>query len=313
MRVLLVGATGVVGRPLLPRLLADGHQVYATTSRQARTGELATAGAEPVVLDVLNADATREAVARIRPEVIVHQATALSGLGNNPRKFPAYFAVTNRLRTEGTANLLVAAEAIGGARLVAQSYCGWPYAPEDGPVKDEDAPLNPDPPAGLRTTLEAIVTLERLVTDSPDGVVLRYGGFYGPGTSMVSGGPQVEAIRKRRLPLIGDGAGVTSFIHVDDAAAATTAAVTTGSGIYNIVDDEPARFAEWVPELARVLGAKPPWRIPLWLARPLAGDAAVYLMTRSRGGSNTRAKRDLAWTPAHPTWRAGFRAELTRQ
>ncbi|MGH3713366.1 MAG: NAD-dependent epimerase/dehydratase family protein [Micromonosporaceae bacterium] len=311
MRVLLVGATGVVGRPMIPLLLGDGHRVIATTTKPSNTNELAALGAEPVVMDVLDAAATRAVVAEHRPEVIVHQATALSGLGNSPRKLGAYFAVTNRLRTEGTRNLLAAAQAIGGARLIAQSFCGWPYAPQGGPVHDETAPLNPDPPAALRDTLAAITTLERLTTES-GGTVLRYGGLYGPGTSLAWGGPQVEAIRKRRFPLVGDAAGVTSFVHVADAAAATAAAVNTpgATGIYNVVDDEPAPSGEWVPYLAELLGAKRPWRIPAGLARILAGDAAVYLMTRTRGGRNDKAKRELGWSPAYPSWRDGFRAEL---
>ncbi|MGH3735612.1 MAG: NAD-dependent epimerase/dehydratase family protein [Micromonosporaceae bacterium] len=304
MRVLLVGATGVVGRPLLPLLLAGGHQVYATTTRTGRTAELAAAGAEPVLLDVLDAETTSAAVRRIRPDAIVHQATALSALGNNPRKFGTYFALTNRLRIEGTANLLAAADAIGGARLVAQSFCGWPYAPEAGPVKDEDAPLHPDPPAGLRETLEAIRTLERLA--GRDGVVLRYGALYGPGTSLAPGGAQYEAVRKRAFPLLGPGSGVTSFVHVADAAAAAVAALTAGSGIYNIVDDEPAPVSEWLPALAARVGGKPPLRLPGWLARLVAGDAAYYLMNHARGGTNARAKRELGFRPGYPSWRDGF-------
>lgn len=300
----------MLGRQLVPLLVEAGHEVLASTTSKAKADTLASAGAHPVILDVLDADATRAAVLDARPDAIVHQATALSTLGNNPRKFGAYFALTNRLRTEGTANLLAAAEAIGGVRFVAQSFCGWPFEPVGGSVKDEGAPLNPDPPAALRETLDAIRRLEQLVTGSPDGVVLRYGALYGPGTSLAEGGAQIRAIRRRGLPLIGDGAGVTSFVHVADAAAATVAALTEGSGVYNVVDDEPARFDEWLPYVAEVLGAKRPLRVPVWLARILAGEAAVFLMTRTRGGSNARAKGELSWKPEHASWRSGFRAEL---
>jgi len=310
MRVLLVGATGVVGRQLVPLLLANEHEVVATATEESKTAALGSTGAHPVVLDLLDAEATRAAVQHSRPDAIVHQATALSALGNNPRKFATYFARTNRLRTEGTANLLAAAESIGGARLIAQSFCGWPFAPVGGPVKDETAPLNPAPPAALHGTLEAIRRLEQLVTESDNGVVLRYGLLYGPGTSLAADGPQITAIRKRRLPLVGNGDGVASYTHVADAATATVAALTHGDGVYNIVDDEPAAFREWLPHVADLLGAKRPRRIPVWLARIAAGQAAVYLLTQSRGGSNARAKNDLSWVPSFATWRDGFRAEL---
>lgn len=299
MRVLLVGATGAVGRPLLPLLLADNHQVYGTSTRTGALSALAEAGAEPVRLDILDAAATAEAVARIRPDVIVHLATALSGLGNNPRKIGAYFAVTNRLRTEGTANLIAAGDAIGGVRLVAQSFAGWPHGTAYA-----------DMPKALRPVLEAILTLERLVTGA-GGTVLRYGGLYGPGTSLAPGGAQWEAISKRRFPLIGDASGVFSLVHTADAASATARAVASGvPGIFDVVDDEPARFADLVPYLARLTGAKPPRRIPVWLARLAAGEAGVFLMTRTSGESNARTRRELDWEPAYPNWRDGLRSTL---
>ena len=312
MRILVIGATGVVGRQLVPMLVDEGHEVTATTTTTSKAGGLAAAGAVPLVMDVLDAAATEAALAAARPEVVVYQATALSAVGANMRKFDRYFAVTNRLRTEGTANLLAAVRKIGGARVIAQSFGASGYPPEGPPAQDESAGFNPKPPAAMAGIFAAIRRLEELVTATPDHVVLRYGGFYGPGTALDRHSPQVDAVRRRLLPIIGDGSGVASYLHVEDAASATVAALNVGQGIYNIVDDEPAAFRDWLPYVADVLGAGPPRHLPVWLARILAGDAAVYLMTQARGGSNARAKAELGWKPAYPDWRAGFRAALSK-
>jgi nucleoside-diphosphate-sugar epimerase len=253
------------------------------------------------------------AVANARPDVIVHEMTSLSD-ANNLRRMARSFAATNRLRTEGVNNLLAAAKQADTQRIVAQSFCGWPYAREGGPVKSEDDPLDPEPPRELRRTLEAISYLEKAVTSSSgiEGVVLRYGAFYGPDTGLFDG-PMIEQLRRRRVPLIGDANGWWSFLHIDDAAAATAIAIERGAaGIYNIVDDEPAPVREWLPALAAMLGAKPPWRVPKWLARIAAGEHIVTMMTEARAGSNARAKRDLAWQPKRPSWRQGF-AEVLLQ
>lgn len=311
MRILVIGATGVVGRQLVPMLVDGGHEVTATTTTVAKGGGLAAAGAEPLVMDVLDAAATEAALVATRPEVVVYQATALSAMGANMRKFDRYFAVTNRLRTEGTANLLAAVRKIGGARVIAQSFGASGYPPGGPPAQDERAGFDPKPPAAMAGIFAAIRRLEELVTATPDNVVLRYGGFYGPGTTLDRHSPQVEAIRRRRLPIVGDGGGVVSYLHVEDAATATVAALDTGQGIYNVVDDEPAAFRDWLPHVADVLGVGPPRHLPVWLARIVAGDAAVYLTTQARGGSNARAKAELGWEPSYPDWRAGFRVALS--
>lgn len=311
MRILVIGATGVVGRQLVPMLVDEGHEVTATTTAVSKAGGLAAAGAKPLVMDVLDAAATEAALVATRPEVVVYQATALSVIGANMRKFDRYFAVTNRLRTEGTANLLAAVRKIGGARVIAQSFGASVYPPGGPPAQDESAGFNPKPPAAMAGIFAAIRRLEELVTATPDNVVLRYGGFYGPGTALDRHSPQIEAIRRRRLPIVGDGGGVVSYLQVEDAATATVAALDTGQGIYNVVDDEPAAFRDWLPHVADVLGAGPPRHLPAWLARIVAGDAAVYLTTQARGGSNARAKAELGWKPSYPDWRAGFRVALS--
>ena len=306
-KVLVVGATGVVGRQLLPQLVAAGHQVVAT-SRSVADGVDG-----PVTwrrLDLLDADAVRRLVAEERPDAIIHQATALSRIGNNLRRFDHYFETTNRLRTAGTATLIEAAEAYGRPRLIVQSFCGWPAAAVGGPVKTEEDPLDPDPPKQVRRTLAAIKDLERQVSGYANGVVLRYGGLYGPGTSLNPGGPQFEAVRRGWLPQVGDGAGVWSFVHTVDAAAAAVAALDRGRGTYNIVDDEPAPVAVWLPELSRLLGAPTPRRVPVWLGWLIGGDALVRMMTQLRGSSNAKAKAELGWVPRFPSWRQGFAAEL---
>jgi nucleoside-diphosphate-sugar epimerase len=307
MRVLVAGATGAIGRQLVPRLVAAGHEVHGMTrygSKQAMLDEL---GAVPVVADALDPDQVAEAVGRARPDVIVHQLTALAGVGMRNLKRAA--ALTNRLRTEGTDHLLSAGQAVGVQRFVAQSI--GLYARTGGPVKSEEDPLDPAPPGRLREGAAGIRHLEEAVLGArwTEGIVLRYGGFYGPGTNMAPGGELSEMVRKRRFPLVGDGGGVWSFIHVADAAEATVAAVEHGSrGVYNVVDDDPAPVAEWLPALARTLGAKKPLRVPRLVVRLFAGEAGVVMMTDVRGASNAKAKRELAWRPAYPSWREGFAA-----
>ena len=300
MRVLVAGATGAIGTRLVPLLVERGHEVIGSSRSPERADRLRALGAEPVALDLLDATSVQEAVAAARPDAIVHQATALTGL-RDFRNFDRSFAVTNRLRTEGTDALLVAAHESGVSRFVAQSFAGWPSAREGGPVKSEEDPLDPHPVPSTRATHAAIRHVERAVTEA-GGVVLRYGGFYGSPEDA-----QLEAARKRRFPIVGDGGGVWSFVHLEDAAAATALALERGAtGIYNVVDDDPAPVREWLPALAEAIGAKPPRQIPRWLARVMAGEAAVALMTESRGASNAKAKRELGWTLRYPSWRQGF-------
>jgi nucleoside-diphosphate-sugar epimerase len=308
MHVFIAGAAGAVGRSLIPTLVADGHTVTGTTRSDSKAEALRALGARPVVMDGLDRASVLDAVAAAEPDAIVHQMSALSGNLDlrNPDKA---FAMTNRLRTEGTEHLLAAAEASGVRRIVAQSYAGWPYARTGDAPKREDDPLDPDPPRGLRETHAAIRRLEALVTGA-GGVVLRYGGFYGPGTGLSADGEQLEMVRARKFPLIGDGGGVWSFAHTEDVATATLAALVRGGDgeIYNVCDDDPAPVREWLPALARSLGAKPPRRVPAWLARIVASPGAVALMTEARGASNAKAKAELDWTPAWPSWREGFAA-----
>ena len=308
MRIFVAGATGVIGKRLVPLLRANGHEVVGTTRSPGKVDDLRALGAEPRLLDVLDAVAVGKAVSEARPDVVVHQATALSDLGSL-RNLDEAFADTNRLRTEGTDNLLAAAQAAGAEKFVAQSFAGWPYAKEGSLVKDEEAPLDPSPPANAEQSMAAIRHLEKAVAgaEALAGIVLRYGGFYGPGTSLFEGGEHVAAIRKRAFPLVGSSAGMWSFVHIDDAAAATLAAIERGGrGIYNVVDDEPAPASEWLPYLAERLGAKQPRHVPEWLGRLVAGEQVVSMMTEARGASNAKAKRELGWTLVHPTWREGF-------
>ena len=309
MKVLVAGATGALGKQLVPRLGRDGHEVVAMTRSASKTEALRRMGATAVVADALDPDQVARAVAEAEPEVIVHQLTALSG-SIDIRHFDRTFAETNRLRTVGTDHLLAAGRAAGVRRFIAQSYAGWPFARTGGPVKTEDDPLDPSPPDAMRDTLEAIRHVEQVVTSAEgiEGIVLRYGGFYGPGTSLApEGGEQVEMLRERKFPVVGDGAGVWSFIHIEDAAEATVAAVTRGRpGIYNIVDDDPAPVAEWLPAAASALGAPAPRHVPRWLGRIVAGEAATVMMTEIRGASNAKAKRELGWQPRHASWREGF-------
>jgi len=263
-------------------------------------------GAEPAIADALDPDAVGAAVSKAQPEVIVHQLTALGG-SLDLRHFDREFAQTNRLRTEGTDILLSAARAVGARRFVAQSFAGWPAERTGGPIKTEDDPLDTDPPEAVRATLEAILYVERAVMSAApiEGIALRYGGFYGPGTSLEvdpPGGEHVESIRGRKFPVVGNGEGVWSFVHIEDAAEATAIAIERGApGIYNVVDDNPAAVRDWLPEAARELGAKRPMRVPRWLGRLLAGEAATVMMTEIRGASNAKAKRELGWVPRHPS------------
>jgi nucleoside-diphosphate-sugar epimerase len=308
MDVLVAGAAGAIGRRLVPQLVVRGHRVVATTRSPVRLGELRAMGAEAVVMDGLDARAVGEVVARAAPEVVVHQMTALNGV-RNLRRFDRQFAATNALRTSGTDHLLTAAAAAGARRFVVQSYTGWPNLRAGGPVKTEEDPLDPDPPAAQRETLQAIRYLERAVLDSPrlEPVVLRYGSFYGPGASEEF----VAMVRKRKLPVAGAGAGVWSFIHIDDAAAATVLALERDvAGTFNIVDDEPAQVSQWLPFLAQAIGAKPPHRVPTWLARLAGGEVGVSLLTQVRGASNAKARQELGWQPRWLTWRDGFRHGL---
>ena len=310
MRVFVTGATGALGSRLLPMLLRAAHSVVAVTHTPAKSRELRTMGVEPVVADGLDVSAIRAAVRNAKPDVIVHEMTALRG--GDLRRFDRTFALSNRLRTEGLDHLLAAAKEVGARRVIAQSYCGWPYARSGGHVKTEEDPLDPQPPAQMRRSLAAIRYLETRLREvsNIEGVGLRYGTFYGPGTGLLD--PTViDQLQHRRFPLIGGGTGWWSLVHVDDAAAATAIAVERGNaGVYNIVDDEPAPVAEWLPTLAASVGAKPPLRVPKWLALPLAGRHLVTMMTEGRAGSNAKAKRVLGWQPAYPSWRTGFGAAL---
>ena len=311
MRIFVAGATGAVGRRLVPLLVGQGHDVTGLTRTPAKAGLLRECGAEPVVADALDRAAVHAAVAAARPDVIVHQLTDLKG-ALDLRKFDRAFAASNRLRTAGTDNLLAAARASGVKRIIAQSFCGWPYARAGGSVKTEDAPLDDTPPRGQRDTLDAIRHLEQAVTATPGitGVVLRYGGFYGPGTGVFDPAT-IGEIRRRRMPVIGGGTAWWSFLHIDDAAEAAALAVERGEGIYNIVDDDPAPVHDWLDALAAMLGARRPLRIPAWLGRLAAGEPVVAMMTQSRAGSNAKARRALGWSPRHPSWRQGF-AEIIR-
>jgi nucleoside-diphosphate-sugar epimerase len=309
MRIFVAGATGAIGKRLVPLLVAEGHEVTGMTRSPEKADWIRSVGADPVVADGLDEQAVGEAVAHARPEVIVHQMTAIGSL--DMRHFERSFEQTNRLRTRGTDILLSAAHAVGARRFVAQSFAPWAYAREGGPVKTEEDRVDSTPPRQIRTTLEAIKYLEGAVTGAHgiEGLALRYAGFYGPGTSMAPGGEQYEAIQKRRFPIVGDGDAVWSLIHIDDAATATAAAIERGApGIYNVADDEPATVAEFVPILAEAIGAKPPRHVPVWLARLLAGELGVKAMTELRGVSNAKAKRELGWQPRYASWRQGFRA-----
>ncbi len=307
MKVFVAGATGAIGRQLVPRLVAAGHEVTGMTRSESKQALLRELGAVPVVADALDPDQVADAVGRARPDVIVHQLTALAGM---QRYTEREAAPTNRVRTEGTDHLLSAGQAVGVQRFVAQGVAGFgAYGRSGTLVKSEEDPLDPAPVKEMRETLGALKHLEQAVLGAEwtEGIVLRYGVFYGPGTTLAPGEEQFELIRKRKFPVVGDGGGVWSFIHIADAAEATVAAIEHGSrGVYNVVDDEPAPVAEWLPVLAQELGAKKPRRVPRFVGRLFAGEPGVVMMTEIRGASNAKAKRELAWRPAHPSWRQGL-------
>jgi nucleoside-diphosphate-sugar epimerase len=299
----------------VPLLVSSGHSVVGLTRTPAKTAIIHALGAEAVVADGLDARAISATVTAARPDVIVHEMTDLKGAADL-RNFNRVFAASNRLRTEGTDNLMAAAKACGVRRLVAQSFCGWPYARTGSPIKSEADPLDRDPPKELRPTLAAIRYLESTVTRSfeVEGIVLRYGAFYGEDTGLLDAS-FADQVRRRRAPLIGDGNAWWSFVHIDDAAQATAIAIERGKAgnIYNIVDDDPARVREWLPALARMLGAKPPFNVPTWIPRFLGAEHLVTMMTQGRAGSNAKAKLELGWRPAHPSWRRGFAEVVARQ
>jgi nucleoside-diphosphate-sugar epimerase len=299
MRVFVAGASGAIGTRLVPQLIDRGHEVIGTFRSPGKAEHLRALGAEAIVLDLLDAGAVRTAVLDVKPDAIIHQATALAD-ARFGRNLDRTFAPTNRLRTVGTDALLAAAGEAGVRRFIAQSFANYRYAREGGPVKTENDPLDPAPPPTTRETSGAMRHLDQAVIDA-GGIALRYGGFYGATNDGL-----VNPVRKRRFPIIGDGGGILSWVHLDDAAAATVLALEQdGAGIYNIVDDEPAPMCEWLPVLANALGAKPPRHIPLWLAR-LVGGKDIVLLTEARGASNAKAKRELGWTPRYPSWRLGF-------
>jgi len=331
MRIFVAGGTGAVGRYLVPKLVHAGHDVVALARSSDKGRVLDRAGARPVVADAFDREALRRAIVDAEPEVVIHQLTALS----RPIDFKTFdddFALTNRLRTETLDTMLDAAREVGARRFIAQSFCGWPFARSGGPMKTERDPLDPDPPPTFRDTLEAIRHLESAVGGGaagwgagpprgdpaagpprgdpaarPQGIALRYGFLYGPGTAIASDGEITRMVRKRRLPIVGKGTGIWSFVHVEDAAAVTVAAALRGEpGIYNVVDDEPAAVSEWLPHLAEVVGARRPIRVPAWLGRLAIGEGGVSMMTRVRGGSNAKAKEAFGWTLAYSSWRQGF-------
>jgi nucleoside-diphosphate-sugar epimerase len=304
MRVFVAGGTGAIGQRLVPQLVARGHQVTATTTGPGKLGLLEQLGAAAVVMDGLDAVSVSKAVANARPDAIVHEMTGLSAAHGeiDMKHFDRWFASTNRLRIEGTDHLLAAAEASGVTHFVAQSYAGWNGIRKGGWVKTEEDPLDPEIGTGFSQTAAAIRHVEDVVVKA-GGAVLRHGTLYGPGVMEY----QVELVRKRQFPLIGSGTGYSSWLHVDDAASAAVLAVEKEArGVFNIVDDEPAPASEWLPYLAASTGAKRPMRVPKWLARLLAGDVAVTMLTEGRGFSNAKAKRELGWTPRYPSWRQGF-------
>lgn len=307
MKVFVAGASGAIGHQLVPQLVDAGHDVVGMTRSPSKVGLLQELGASAVVADALHAEQVASAVAQAQPDAIIHELTAIARL--DLRHFDRALAATNRLRISGTDHLLAAGQAVGVARFIAQSYTSWPYARTGSAVKDETAPLDPSPARDMRESMDAIVHLEQAVSSAEwtEGIVLRYGALYGPGTSMAPGSDEIEMVRRRRFPVIGDGAGVWSFLHVADAAAATVLALEHGRpGIYNIVDDEPAPVAEWLPALASTLGAGPPRRVPRFVGRLAAGEAGVIMMTEIRGASNAKARAELGWVPRYPSWREGL-------
>ncbi|HEX5893996.1 MAG TPA: NAD(P)-dependent oxidoreductase [Solirubrobacterales bacterium] len=314
MKVFVAGATGALGKQLVPMLTADGHEVTGMTRTPAKQDLIRQMGARPVVADALDPEAVAQVVGEAEPEVVIHQLTVIDP-GKFARSLDKMFTLTNRLRTEGTDHLLAAARAVGAKRFIAQSFAGWPFERTGGPVKSEEDPLQSSPPKGVRGSLAAIRHVEETVpgAEGIERLALRYGGFYGPGTSLGINpdGEQVEMLRKRRFPIIGEGGGIWSLVHIHDAAAATAAALERGgTGVYNVADDEPAPVGDILTDLAQVIGSKPPRRIPRWLGRLIAGEAMTTLMTDVRGAANEKAKRELGWELRYPSWRLGFRKGL---
>jgi nucleoside-diphosphate-sugar epimerase len=307
MKILVAGATGAIGKQLVPKLVAAGHEVTGMTRSESKRALVEEMGATAAVADALDPDQVATAVAEAEPDAIAHELTALTDI--NLRKMEQSFELTNRLRTEGTDHLLSAARAAGVRRFVAQSYAGWPTERVGGPIKTEEDPLDPDPPKQVRKMLDAIRYVEKAVTEADwtDGIVLRYGGFYGPGTSLAPGGEQFEPIRRRQFPIVGKGNGIWSLVHISDAADATVIALERGTpGIYNIVDDDPTPIGELLTVVSDEMGVGKPRRVPRWLGRLFGGEAGVVMMTELRGASNQKAKRELGWKPAHPSWRGSL-------
>jgi 2-alkyl-3-oxoalkanoate reductase len=313
MKVFVAGATGALGKQLVPMLVERGHDVTGMTRTPSKEELIRSIGASPAVADALDPEAVAQAVAEAEPDAVIHELTDLTG--TFARNIDKAFVTTNRLRTEGTDHLLAAAKAAGSRRFIAQSFAGWPSKPVGGPIKSEEDPLNDSPPKPVSQSIAAIRHVEDTVTqaDGLEGVALRYGGFYGPGTSLATDPPGelTEMIQKRRVPIIGNGAGIWSLVHIRDAASATANALERGApGVYNVVDDDPVPVGELMPELARQLGAKPPRHLPRWVGRLAAGEAGVMMMTEARGASNEKAKRELGWELRYPSWRLGFRDGL---
>lgn len=312
MRIFFAGASGVIGRRLLPLLVEGGHEVVAMTRTPAKAEELRAAGAEPVVCDVLDADALHRVVTDARPEAVLQHLTDLPQ-DLNPRNMKRAYRANDKVRVEGGANLLAASLEAGAKRYIAQNVC-FLYAPEGGPVKDEEARLFTDAPAPFDRTIQLTKRMEDeiVAAEDMDGLVLRFGLWYGPGTTWAPDGYSAREVGRRRFPIVGDGGGFYSFVHVDDVASATIAALDRGSpGVYNVADDEPAPMREWLPVYAEALDARPPRRVPRWLARIVAGRYAVYMATELRGASNEKAKRALGWQPRWASWRQGFREALS--
>jgi nucleoside-diphosphate-sugar epimerase len=309
MKVFIAGATGAVGSRLVPLFASAGHEVTGTSRSIEGVRSINVAGGHGVVMDGLDVDSIRRAVLEAQPDIIVHELTSLAG-GMNLKKIDASFAVTNELRTRATDALLAAGKQVGTSRFIVQSFTGWTNEHAGARVKSELDPLDPKPAAASRQTLAAIAHAET-VTVAAGGLALRYGPLYGPAQSLGAGGEMLELVRTGRMPIVGGGGGIWSFCHIDDAASATVAAATHGTaGLYNIVDDDPASVAEWLPELAIAAGGRKPMRIPAWAARPLIGDFGVRWMTTARGSSNAKAKAELGWSPSYPSWREGFRTGL---
>jgi 2-alkyl-3-oxoalkanoate reductase len=312
MKVFVAGATGALGKQLVPILVEQGHEVTGMTRTPSKADQIRTMGARPAVADALDPEAVAQAVAQAEPDAVVHELTDLTG--TFARNIDKSFATTNRLRTEGTDHLLAAAKAAGARRFIAQSFAGWPSEPTGGPVKTEEDPMQQNPPKTVTQSLAAIRHVEDITRDNGiEALALRYGGFYGPGTSIALDPPGelVEMVRKRRLPVIGDGGGIWSMVHIHDAATATAAALERGEpGVYNVADDDPTPVGTFLAELAKALGAKPPRHLPRWVGRLAAGEVGVMMMTEIRGASNAKAKRELGWELRYPSWRQGIREGL---